>query len=50
VVFEPGDMKKSVFIKKLCAFFDVGQEEVERILPPGDIKIVKTVGIPDGTF
>ncbi len=48
VIFEPGDMKKSTFIGKLCKIFNIAHEEVERILPPGDVKIVKTVGIAEG--
>jgi hypothetical protein len=28
--------------------FKVDQKDVERILPPGDVKIVRTVGIPEG--
>ncbi|UCE37621.1 MAG: NFACT family protein [Thermoplasmata archaeon] len=48
VIFEPGDMKKSTFIRKLCEIFQVDQEEVQRILPPGDVKVVRTVGVPEG--
>jgi predicted ribosome quality control (RQC) complex YloA/Tae2 family protein len=50
VVLEPGDMKKSNLIKKLCAVFDVDQKEVERILPPGDVKIVGRVGISEDSI
>jgi predicted ribosome quality control (RQC) complex YloA/Tae2 family protein len=46
VIIEPGDMKKSTLIRKLCSIFQVDQKEVERILPPGDVRIVRTVGIP----
>jgi predicted ribosome quality control (RQC) complex YloA/Tae2 family protein len=48
VIIEPGDMKKSTFVRKLCTIFKVDQKDVERILPPGDVKIVRTVGIPEG--
>jgi predicted ribosome quality control (RQC) complex YloA/Tae2 family protein len=48
IIFEPGDMKKSSFIRKICDTLDVEHEEVQRILPPGDIKVVRTAGIPEG--
>jgi hypothetical protein len=48
VIIEPGDMKKSTFVRKLCTIFKVDQKDVERILPPGAVKIVRTVGIPEG--
>jgi predicted ribosome quality control (RQC) complex YloA/Tae2 family protein len=48
IIIEPGDMKKSTFVRKLCTIFKVDQKEVERILPPGDVKIVRTVGITEG--
>lgn len=48
VIFEPGDMKKSSFTRKICEILNVEHEEVQRILPPGDVKIVKTVGISEG--
>jgi len=47
IIFEPGDMKKSSFIRRACEILNVEHEEVQRILPPGDIKIVRTVGIPE---
>ncbi|UCE74007.1 MAG: NFACT family protein [Methanomassiliicoccales archaeon] len=47
VIFEPGDMKKSTFIRKICEILDVEHEEVQRILPPGDVKVVGSVGIPE---
>ncbi len=48
VIFEPGDMKKNSFIRKICDILDVEHEEIQRILPPGDVKIVRTAGIPEG--
>ncbi len=50
IIFEPGDMKKSSFIRKICDILDVEHEEVQRILPPGDVKVVRTAGIPEGKF
>jgi predicted ribosome quality control (RQC) complex YloA/Tae2 family protein len=48
IVFEPGEMKKSSFIRKICDILNVEREEVQRILPPGDVKVVRTAGIPEG--
>lgn len=47
IIFEPGNMKKSTFVRKLCTIFNVDQKEVERILPPGDVNIIRTVGVPE---
>jgi len=44
VVLSPGDMKKSVVSNKLSKVFDVSTDVVDRVLPPGDLNIVKTVG------
>ncbi len=50
IVFEPGEMKKNLFVRKLCGIFDVEHEEVARILPPGDVKVIGTTGIPEGVL
>jgi predicted ribosome quality control (RQC) complex YloA/Tae2 family protein len=50
IVFGPGEMKKSDFVKRVCGVFDLEQEEVAGILPPGNIKVLRTIGIPEGTF
>lgn len=47
IVLEPGEMKKSDFARKLSEIFDVEQDEISRILPPGNVGIVRTVGISD---
>jgi predicted ribosome quality control (RQC) complex YloA/Tae2 family protein len=47
IVFGPGDVKKSDFVKRICKVFDVEQEEVAGILPPGNIRILRTVGITE---
>jgi predicted ribosome quality control (RQC) complex YloA/Tae2 family protein len=47
IVFGPGDVKKSDFVKRICKVFDVEQEEVAGILPPGNIRILRTVGVTE---
>jgi len=44
VVFTPGDRKKSEIVGKLSKAFDVSTDAIEKVLPPGDSNIVKTVG------
>lgn len=44
VVLKPGLMKKSVISKKLSKIFQISIESIERVLPPGDVTIVKTEG------
>lgn len=39
---EPGDMGKNQFAKQLAGHYNVPIEEILSILPPGDIKIVRT--------
>jgi len=41
-IIEPGDDKSNIFSKKLSDEFNVPIEEIDRILPPGDIRVVKT--------
>jgi hypothetical protein len=40
----PGVMKKSAIAQKLAKVFDVSTDAVERVLPPGNFTVVKTVG------
>ena len=42
VILEPGVTKKSVVTNKLSKVFNVSVEIIERVLPPGDVNIVKT--------
>ena len=44
IVLSPGDTKKSVIANKLSKVFDVSTDMIDRVLPPGDLNIVKTVG------
>lgn len=50
IVFEPGEMKKSDFTGKLREIFNAEQDEISRVLPPGDVKVIQVVGIPEGIF
>ena len=45
VIFVPGSIKKNDFAKKLSKAFDVGSDSIDRILPPGGISIIETVGV-----
>jgi predicted ribosome quality control (RQC) complex YloA/Tae2 family protein len=47
VVFGSGDMNKNTFIGKLCKVFDVEREEIARILPPGDVNVMGSKGLPE---
>ncbi len=45
VVIRPGQVDKDEFAMKLAAVFEVPVEEVQSILPPGDIQVVEQVGM-----
>ncbi len=45
VVIRPGDRDKNEFAKRLADTFDVPIEEIQSILPPGDVDIVEQVGL-----
>jgi predicted ribosome quality control (RQC) complex YloA/Tae2 family protein len=44
IVLQSGSIKKNVIAKKLSKIFEVSIETVQRLLPPGDVTIVKTEG------
>jgi predicted ribosome quality control (RQC) complex YloA/Tae2 family protein len=44
IILQSGVMKKNVIAKKLAKIFDVPMEIIQRLLPPGDVTIVKTEG------
>ena len=44
-VIRPGEKDKNEFARKLSDAFDVPIEEIQSILPPGDVDIVDQVGI-----
>ena len=43
-ILSPGVTKKSVIAQKLAKVFDVSTDAVEKVLPPGELAVVKTVG------
>jgi predicted ribosome quality control (RQC) complex YloA/Tae2 family protein len=44
IILTSGSIKKSVIANKLTEIFNVSEQTIERILPPGEIKVVKTIG------
>jgi len=44
IVLQSGVMKKNVIAAKLAKIFDVSLEAIQRILPPGDVTVVDTIG------
>lgn len=44
VILKSGATKKSVIASKLSEVFNASTPAIERVLPPGDINIVKTIG------
>jgi predicted ribosome quality control (RQC) complex YloA/Tae2 family protein len=44
IVLTPGNMKKSEIVSKLSRAFDVSTDTIEKVLPPGDLNVVKIVG------
>ena len=45
VIIRPGNMDKNALAKRLADIFEVPIEEIQSILPPGDVKIVEQVDI-----
>lgn len=45
VIFAPGVTKKSVIAQKLSKAFHVSTETADRALPPGNLTVVKAVGV-----
>lgn len=39
-LFTPGEEKRLVFVKKLSDFYNISIEEIDRILPPGDLRVL----------
>ncbi|UCE92382.1 MAG: NFACT family protein [Methanobacteriota archaeon] len=44
LVIKPGDIEKNLFAKRLAEEFNVPIEEVQSVLPPGDLEIVERSG------
>ena len=45
IVIRPGTVDKNVFAKAVAELFEVPIEEVQRVLPPGDVDVEKGVGV-----
>ena len=45
VVIRPGERERNAFSKQLAEILDVPIEEIQSILPPGDVKVVEQVGL-----
>jgi hypothetical protein len=44
VIITPGTTKKSIIAQKLAKAFHVSTDTIEKVLPPGECTIVKTIG------
>jgi len=44
VIIEPGDINKNKLAKQLSKMFNIGIEEIQKILPPGGSRIIKIEG------
>ncbi|OPY33700.1 MAG: hypothetical protein A4E32_00626 [Methanomassiliicoccales archaeon PtaU1.Bin124] len=47
VLIEPGEMDRGKLSSQLSKMFEVPEEEIARILPPGNVRIVQVVGITE---
>ncbi len=45
VVIEPGDIRKGTFAKEISSKFGISTDEALKILPPGKIRIVESMGL-----
>jgi len=45
VTFTPGSLKKNDFARKLSKAFDIGLDNIERVLPSGGVTIIDNVGV-----
>ena len=45
VVIVPGEMERGKLSAQLAKLFEVPEEEISRILPPGDVNVVEKVGL-----
>ena len=44
-LIRPGDIDKNEFARTLANAFEVPIEEIQRVLPPGDVEVVEKVGL-----
>ncbi len=45
IIIKPGEVDKNDLAKKLADLFEVPIEEVQSVLPPGDVEVVEQVGL-----
>jgi predicted ribosome quality control (RQC) complex YloA/Tae2 family protein len=45
IIIRPGDLDKNSLAKNLAEAFDVPIEEIQSILPPGDVEVIEKVGV-----
>jgi hypothetical protein len=45
VVIVPGEMERGKLSAQLAKLFEVPEEEISRILPPGNVNVVEKVGL-----
>lgn len=46
VMIKPGDKDRNELAKRLADFFEIPIEEIQSILPPGDVELVEQTGVP----
>jgi predicted ribosome quality control (RQC) complex YloA/Tae2 family protein len=44
VVIAPGDMKRNVLAHRLSKVFDMPADQIEKVLPPGDVTVIEKAG------
>jgi len=44
VVIVPGDMKRNTIAHKLSKVFDMPADQIEKVLPPGDVTVIEKAG------
>lgn len=47
VIIEPGEMERGKLSSQLSKMFEVPEEEIARILPPGNVRLAETVGFTE---
>ena len=45
IILEPGGIKKSDIARKIANAFDVNSDIVDRVLPPGGVTVIESVGV-----
>jgi predicted ribosome quality control (RQC) complex YloA/Tae2 family protein len=45
IIFSPGEMKKSTVANKLSKLYGIPTDEILKVLPPGNVQIIKAIGV-----